>query len=131
MEKSSKIFHESLQCHRVAASYHCTQSNDVGELIDQNPSGSKKKKKNRIYLIVVLNCLRYLARQGIAIQGKHGEGNFTHLLKLLGTKDSTITNRLQQASQNFTYHDVQNELLDIMAKQVLSKKLDNQKMPSL
>ena len=38
-----KIFHESLQCHRVAASYHCTQSNDVGELIDQNPSGSKKK----------------------------------------------------------------------------------------
>ena len=42
----------------------------------------------------------------------------------MGTKDSTITNRLQQASQKFTHHDVQDKLLDIMAKQVLSKKLE-------
>ena len=42
----------------------------------------------------------------------HGEDNFTHLLKLMGTKVSTIT-ILDQASQKFVYHDVQNELLKI------------------
>ena len=36
-----------------------------------------QKKNNRAYLIVVLNCLRYVARQGIAMQGGHGEDNFT------------------------------------------------------
>lgn len=41
----------------------------------------------------------------------------------MGTKGSTITNKPQQASQKFTHLDVQNELLDVMAKQVLSKKL--------
>ena len=57
-----------------------------------------------------MNCLRYLARQGIATKGTHGEDNFIHLLNLVGTKDSTLTNRLQQASQKFIYHDVQNDL---------------------
>ena len=42
-----------------------------------------------------MNCLRYLAKQDIAIQGTYGEDNFTHLLKLVGTKDSSITNKLE------------------------------------
>ena len=71
-----------------------------------------------------MRCLRYLARQGISIQGTHGHDNFTQLLKLIGTKDASIIDRLNQGSQKFTHHDVQNELLGIMAKQVLSKKLE-------
>ena len=57
----------------------------VGELIDRNLS--EVKKNNRTYLIVVMNCLRYLVKQGISIQGTHGEDNFIHLPKLMGTKD--------------------------------------------
>ena len=71
-----------------------------------------------------MKCLRYLARQGIAIQGTHGDDNFTQLLMLMGTKDTSIIDRLSQASQKFTHHEVQNEILDIMAKQVLSKKVE-------
>lgn len=71
-----------------------------------------------------MTCLRYLARQGISIKSTHGEDNLIHVLKLMGTKDPTMTNRLQQPSQNFTYHDVYNKLLDIMAKKVHSKKLE-------
>ena len=41
----------------------------------------------------------------------------------MGTKDFTITNKLQQASQKFTHHNVENESLGLMAKQVLSKIL--------
>ena len=42
----------------------------------------------------------------------------------MGTKDSTITNKLQQTSQKIIHQDLQNELLDIMAKQVLPKNLE-------
>ena len=45
-----------------------------------------------------------------------------HLLKLIGTKDSTITNKLQGASSKFTHDDAQNELLGVMAS--FSKKVE-------
>ena len=38
----------------------------------------------------------------------------------MGTKDSTITKKLQKLSRRFAHHDVQNELLDKITKQVLS-----------
>ena len=123
-KKAPKCFeeHQNSNCHKAAASYHVIQTRDVGELINQNLVDSRKE--NRAYLFAIMRCLRYLARQGIAIQGTHGNNNFTQLLKLIGTKDASIIDRLNQGSQKFTHHDVQNELLDIMAKQVLSKKLE-------
>ena len=109
-KKAPKCFqdHENSQCHRTAASYHCTESHDVGELIDRNLSDSKRNI--RAYFVVVVNCLRSLTRKGIVIQGTHREDNFTNLLKLMGAKDSAINNKLKQASQKLTHHDVQNEL---------------------
>ena len=123
-KKAPKCFeeHQNSSCHNVAASYHVIQTRDIGELINQNLVDSRKE--NRAYLFAIMRCLRYLARQGIAIQGTHGNDNFTQLLKLIGTKDASIIDRLNQGSQKFTHHNVQNELLDIMAKQVLSKKLE-------
>ena len=43
---------------------------------------------------------------------------------LLGTKDPSIVKALDQSTRKYTHHDVQNELLDIMARQVLSAKLE-------
>ena len=42
----------------------------------------------------------------------------------MGRKGSIITNKPQEASQKFTHLDVQNKFLDVIAKQVLSKKLE-------
>ena len=42
----------------------------------------------------------------------------------MGKKDSTITSKLQQTSQKIIHQDLQNGLLDIMAKQVLPKNLE-------
>ena len=114
--------HQNSNCHKAAASYHVIQTRDVGELINQNLVDSSKE--NRAYLFAIMRCLRYLARQGIAIQVTHDNDNFTQLLKLIGTKDASIIDILNQGSQKFTHHDAQNELLDIMAKQVLSKKIE-------
>ena len=56
-----------------------------------------------------MNWLKYLAKQGIAIQGTHGEDNFTHLLKSMATKDSnkqtnkqTSFNKLAKSSPVMT-----------------------------
>ena len=121
-EKAPKCFndHQNSNCHKAAASYHAIQSNDIGDLVSKNLRDSRKE--TRSYLITVIRGLRYLARQGIAIQGTHGSDNFIHLLRLLGTKDPLVIEKPERSSLKFTHSDVQNELLDIMTKQVLSKK---------
>ena len=84
----------------------------------------KKREVKRKYLIEVIKCLRYLARQGIALQGHDGNDNFTQLLRLIGTKDSNITDHLEgKIGHKYTHNDVQNELLDIMAVLTLQEKL--------
>ena len=120
-KKAPKCFndHQNSNCHKATASYHAIQSNDIGDLVNKNLAYSRKD--NRSYLITVIRGLRYLARQGIAIQGTHGSDNFTHLLRLLETKDPLVIKKLERSSLKFTHSDLQNELLDIMAKKVLSK----------
>ena len=72
----------------------------------------------------MIRCLRYLARQGIARQGSPENDNFSQLLILLGSKDPDILTTLNQSRFKYTHHDVQNEILDIMARHVLHEKLE-------
>ena len=51
--------YEQLQCHRAAASESCCMETDSSKSI-------RFEKINRAYLNVVMNSLRYLARQGVA-----------------------------------------------------------------
>ena len=46
---------ENSQCHKAEVSYHCSQSHDVGELIDRNLPDSNNNNNNRAYLTVVMN----------------------------------------------------------------------------
>ena len=51
-------------------------------------------------------------------------GNLTQILYLLGTKDENITKHLQgQVGHEYTHHDIQNELLHMMASNVLRVKV--------
>ena len=74
-----------------------------------------------------MDCIRYLARQGIAFRGDSGNDNLTQLFKLLNRNDESALNRLQSDSKQnkYLHNDVQNELIEIMARQVVSKKLDS------
>ena len=81
------------------------------------------KRKERKHLLNIIRCLRFLARQGIAIQGNPGNDNFTQLLMLLGSKDHAIISTLNRTRLKYTHNDIQNELLDLMAKHVLCEKL--------
>ena len=60
--------------------------------------------------------MQYLARQGQTLQGDtDDESNFIHLLKLRD-KDQPLPLRwLEGKEDNYTSHDIQNEIIGIMA----------------
>ena len=98
-KKAPKCFykHQDSACHHASSAYHLVipSCSNVGEMIDDQLT-----KRRRKYLIDVIKCLRYLARQGIPLQGCDNNDNLTQTLLLLGTKDDNITtpsrsNRLQ------------------------------------
>ena len=97
--------------------------NDVGEVLSSQLSQQRQVEKK--YLLDVIKCLRYLGRQGIPFQGHDNNDNFTQLLYLLGSKDNNIMDHLNgKIGHKYNHHDVQNELLNIMANQVLRQKLE-------
>ena len=74
-------------------------------------------------MINVIRYLRFLARQGIAIQGNPGDNNFTQLLKLLGTKDPSTHSMLEKTALKYAHNDIQKKLLGLKAQEVLHEKL--------
>ena len=78
-----------------------------------------------------MECIRFLARQGLAFKGNDGNDILTQVFKLLNKKDPALLTRLDNESHlehgqhNFMHNDVQNELIELMAKQILTKKLES------
>ena len=117
--------HQNSSCHKTASSYHLVvpRCADVGKLMDNKLTDQRQVERK--YLLDVIRCLRYLGRQGIALQGHDDNDNFTQLLHLLGNKDSRIMDHINgKIGHKYNHHDVQNELLNLMGAQVLRKKLD-------
>ena len=79
-----------MHCHKSAALYHVVilKCKDVGEMTNDNLVNVSEKERK--YLLNVIRCLRYLARQGIASQGNGNNVNFMQQMMLLGTKDESI-----------------------------------------
>ena len=78
-----------------------------------------------------MECLQYLARQGIARRGNEdGNDNFTQLLLLRGKDQPIILDRSKSSfsERRYTHHDYQNELLSIMVNNVLRAKLNDIKV---
>ena len=72
----------------------------------------------------VIRSLRYLGRQGIALQGHDENDNFMQLLRLLSSNDKNNLCLLEgKTGHKYTRNDVQNGILDIMAVLTLQEKL--------
>ena len=123
-KKAPKCFetHQQTNCHRAAASLETVvaRCSDVVEVTNQSIADSRQSDHK--YLVDVIRCLRFLARQGMAMLGNPGEDNFTQLL-LLSTKDPSIWSKLERSCLKYTHNDSQNELLDLMAQHVIQEKL--------
>ena len=84
-----------------------------------NEAGLEHQNKNRAMLLKILSTLRFLACQGLAIRGHTDESsNFYNLLQLRCEDDENLSKWLKQKT-SFVSHDIQNEILTLMAHSVL------------
>ena len=83
---------------------------DVAEIHRDNLT--EQKQLNRIIFVKNLQNTQFLAQQGLAMR---------ELMKLRGKDDS---NTELWNTDKYTSHDIQNEILDLMAKSVLREIVD-------
>ena len=120
--------HQTSECHKLAVDFEvnipqthpnfCEVSNEQAKCVMQ---------KNRKCLIKIIECLQYLCRQGQAIQGDSDEeSNLIQLLKLRSKDDGDLQSFLEKGKrEKYVSHDIQNELISIMANHVLKKIVED------
>ena len=130
-KKASRCFkeHEQSKCHTAALSYETItpKCGDPKEMISDEILN--KRERERQY------SLQYLARQDIAFRGNEDlDNNFTQLLLLRAKDYPWVKERIlsqESGTKKYNPYDFQDEILNIMAKEVLRKKLydvNNNKM---
>ena len=112
--------HQVSECHKIAIDYETNLSRTCGNVWEMSSDAAKKTmESNRICFIKVIECLQYLARQGQAMQGDtDDESNFIQLLKLRGKDQPLLLKWLERKEDRYTSHDIQNEIIAIMANHV-------------
>ena len=125
------VDHQQSKAHRAAITYESVVPQCGNVLVMTVNDLSNKRLAERKYLIKVMKCIRFLARQGLAFRGNDGNDNLTQLFKLLNKNDPALLTRLDKESHlepgqhKYMPNDIQNELIELMAKQVLAKKLES------
>ena len=114
--------HEQSSCHKEAVEMMISipaSTRDVGEMLSSQLA--IEKKKNREIFLTILACIQFLGRQGLALRGDGDEvdGNFMQLLKLQAGENPTIKEWLSRKTMKHTSHQIQDEILKIMAQHVL------------
>ena len=74
----------------------------------------KKKRIRRLYLLKVFQSVLFLARQGLPLRGD-GNDEDSNLKQLRSHDDPTMRQHMEKSAEKYTSHDIQNEILDIMA----------------
>ncbi|XP_065903857.1 zinc finger MYM-type protein 1-like [Dysidea avara] len=116
--------HELSACHKEAIEVMVTLPatvKDIGELSSQ--SHANQKAKNRQLFLQILSSLKFLARQGLPLRGDKDEkdGNFMQVLKLKSENNPAIADWLERTHPKHTSHQIQDEVLGIMAEHVITK----------
>ena len=94
---------------------------DVGEMLSREHA--HEKSENRQCLLRILSNIRFLSRQGLSFRGDGDEidSNFIQLLKLCGLDDPRIETWLSKKTNKYTSNNAQNEILRIMALNILRR----------
>ena len=111
--------HEDSASHKqvISVSLLPHQCGDIAEIMSSKVR--EEKKGNQEMLLVILQAIRYLARQGLALRGhEESEENFYQLL-LMQSED--IVHWLHKKHAKYISPDCQNEILRLMAHSVLRK----------
>ena len=85
-----------------------------------NSNAEKVRTQNRHCFAKTIETLQCLARQGIPLRGDDDqESNFIQLLKLRVKDDSVLESWLKDKELQYTSHDIQNEIIALMANAVI------------
>ena len=114
--------HASSKCHKEAVLKMVTLPSTTMDVVESlSAQHQREKLERRQCFLKVLSNIKFLARQGLPLRG-HGDesdSNFLQLLKLRGEDDKRIATWLDKKSDKYTAPDIQNEILKVMALQVL------------
>ena len=113
-----------LQAHKRYAHHDTSTDANIGIGESLSQTHAKEKKQNRQYLLKVLQNVRFIARQGLPLQGDGIEenSNFIQLLKLRAEDDSRILDYMSKKTDKYTSATVVNEMLQIMALAILIRE---------
>ena len=112
--------HQESKSHKTALTYEFIVQKFGDALAMANEAAKTLMQTNRHCFLKIIQCLRFLGRQGIAFQGNTGdESNFMQLLKLRSIDDPKLGQWLERKQDTYASHDIQNELLRIMSHHVI------------
>ena len=111
--------HQESECHREAVDAliilpHCTM--DVGE--QASVQHQVEKAVNREMLLLVLQNIRFLVRQGLPLRGD-GDESASNFLHLRGIDHEGVDAWLNKKTNKYTSPVIQNECLKLMALHIL------------
>lgn len=117
--------HEASDCHKEAVEKLITlpeSTGHVGELL--NSQLAVDRKQNREKFLLILRNIKFLARQGLPLRGASQDGgevdsNFHQLLAVFSEFEPSLQQWLEKKKGKYTSADMQNEMLKIMAHQIL------------
>ena len=131
-KEHEKSQHHLSACQRLEYAKHVDLHPDetIADLL--NKQRMEDANNNMEYLKIVLDCLHFLASQGLAMRG-HDEsinsiskGNFLELLNRL-TKYCSLVQKFLHKGKTFTFTSpsIQNELRDILASNITNQIINN------
>ena len=125
------VDHQQSKAHRAAIAYESVVP-QCGHVLEITVNDlNNKRLAERKSLIKIMECIRFLSRQVLAFRGNDGNDNLTQLFKLLNKNDPALLtcldkeSHLESGQHKYMHNDIQNELIELMAKQVLAKKLES------
>ena len=97
------VDHQQSKEHRVAITYEFVvpQCDDVLEMTVNDLNN--KRLAERKYLIKVMECIRFLTRQGLGFRVNDGNDNLTQLFKLLNKNDPALLTRLHKETHSWAW----------------------------
>lgn len=112
--------HQVSKCHIAATSNEIVipQCGNVIAMINENERANMEM--NRRCFLEILDAIQYLARQGLPLRGDDDEeSNLIQFLKKRSKSFPELKDWLARKQVKFTSHDIQNEVLNIMANNVV------------
>ena len=114
--------HSGSVCHSeavMAIKVLPVQFHDIGELL--NTHHEKDKSVNRDMFLRILQNVRFLARQGLALRGHDGgeDSNFSQLLLLRSFDCSKVIQWMHKKANTYCSPEIQYECLQLMALHIL------------